>query len=86
MGTAFVYGYPMVDAAMGIVLPLHIHMGFGQMIEDYVPKRKFGILYDFCVWLLRLVTGVVLYGCYVINSKDVGLTRLTKQLWTGKKE
>ena len=86
MGAAALSGHPLADTAMGIILPLHMHMGFGQMIEDYIPKRKFGILYDICGWVLKIATGLVLYGCYIVNSRDVGLTRMTKQLWTGKKE
>jgi succinate dehydrogenase (ubiquinone) membrane anchor subunit len=86
MGGAFVYGGPMVDTVLALVLPVHIHMGFGQIIEDYVPARKYGFLNVLAVWAMRLVTVVSVYGCYVINSSDVGLTQLIARLWTGKKE
>ena len=41
MGTAVVYGtIPAVDIALGIVLPLHIHLGFDTIIQDYIPERR----------------------------------------------
>lgn len=85
MGTAVIYGsVPVVDIALGIVMPFHIHLGFDCMIQDYLPKRRSPILNTICTWLLRLGTILTLYGCYVINSRDVGLTALTARLWTGK--
>ena len=110
MGTAVIYGsIPTVDIALGIVLPLHIHLGFDCIIQDYFPERRskvrkmriislslslvllvsnFTNLLQYLnllfTWLLRLGTVLTFYGCYVINSKDVGLTALTARLWTGK--
>lgn len=41
MGTAVIYGsIPTVDIALGIVLPLHIHLGFDCIIQDYLPERR----------------------------------------------
>jgi hypothetical protein len=41
MGTAAIYGtIPAVDIALGIVLPLHIHLGFDVIIQDYLPERR----------------------------------------------
>ena len=41
MGTAAIYGtIPAVDIALGIVLPLHIHLGFDCIIQDYIPARR----------------------------------------------
>jgi succinate dehydrogenase (ubiquinone) membrane anchor subunit len=85
MGTAMVFGtIPFVDLAMGVVLPLHCHIGFDAMIIDYFHERKTPILSKVLTWGLRIATVLTLYGCYVINTKDVGLTALVGQLWTGK--
>ena len=41
MGTAAIYGsIPSVDIALGVVLPLHIHLGFDCIIQDYLPERR----------------------------------------------
>ncbi|KAJ3274890.1 membrane anchor subunit of succinate dehydrogenase, Sdh4 [Terramyces sp. JEL0728] len=85
IGTAVYAGQnTLVDIALGIVLPLHCHIGFDAMITDYFPERKYKVLYHITTWALRVVTVIALFGCFIINSKDVGLTNLTKKLWTGK--
>ncbi|KAJ3316319.1 membrane anchor subunit of succinate dehydrogenase, Sdh4 [Blyttiomyces sp. JEL0837] len=75
---------PLVDLALGVVIPVHTHMGFDVMIQDYVPKRKYGILNTLCTWSLRGVTLLVLYGAYEFNTNDVGITALVQRLWTNK--
>ena len=41
IGTAMIYGsMPMVDIALGFVIPAHIHLGFDTIIQDYFPKRR----------------------------------------------
>ncbi|KAJ3344390.1 membrane anchor subunit of succinate dehydrogenase, Sdh4 [Entophlyctis luteolus] len=75
---------PLVDFGLGIVLPLHTHMGFDVMIQDYIPYRSFGVINTILTWGLRIATGVVLYGCFVFNTTDVGITAFVKRLWTGK--
>ncbi|KAJ3000794.1 membrane anchor subunit of succinate dehydrogenase, Sdh4 [Globomyces sp. JEL0801] len=85
VGSAFIYGsIPLVDIGLAIVLPLHTHMGFESCITDYVPKRVYGVLNTILSWILKVSTVLTLYGCYVINSQDVGMTALAKRLWTGK--
>ncbi|KAJ3261976.1 membrane anchor subunit of succinate dehydrogenase, Sdh4 [Boothiomyces macroporosus] len=85
MGAAVFGGQnTLVDIGLGIVLPLHCHIGFDAMITDYFPERKYKALNFITTWALRLVTAITLFGCFIINSKDVGLTNLTKKLWTGK--
>lgn len=56
MGTAVVYGsIPAVDIALGIVLPLHIHLGFDTIIQDYIPERRnkvcFLVLLEMHIWI-----------------------------------
>jgi succinate dehydrogenase (ubiquinone) membrane anchor subunit len=86
LGSAFMGSSPLVDTALGIVLPLHCYLGIDCMIQDYFPARRNRILNAVFGWTLKICTGLVLYGCYVINTSDVGLTNLTKRLWTGKLE
>ncbi|KAJ3093266.1 membrane anchor subunit of succinate dehydrogenase, Sdh4 [Physocladia obscura] len=80
----FAGSIPLVDLGLGVVIPLHTHLGFDVMIQDYVPKREFGILNTILTWALRATTAVVLYGCFVFNTTDVGITAFIKRLWTGK--
>ncbi|KAI8821594.1 CybS-domain-containing protein [Chytriomyces cf. hyalinus JEL632] len=80
----FVGPIPLVDFGLGLVLPLHTHFGFDTMVQDYVPQRTYGALNSILTWGLRLVTGVVMYGCFLFNTTDVGITAFVKRLWTGK--
>jgi succinate dehydrogenase (ubiquinone) membrane anchor subunit len=85
IGAAFIAGpLPLIDLGLGVVLPLHTHMGLDTCIQDYVPQRKYGVLHTVCVWLLRAGTGLTLYGMYQFNTNDVGITAFFKRLWTGK--
>lgn len=87
LGTAMIYGsIPLVDISLGFVLPLHCHIGFDCIIQDYLPARKTKILNVIATWLLRIATGLTMYGCYVINSQDIGITGVVARLWTGKTE
>ena len=75
---------PAIDFALGFVIPLHCYFGFESMIVDYLPPHRAGFLNTVALWTARIATVFVVYGCYVINTADVGLTALTKRLWTGK--
>ena len=84
LATAFVAGpIPLVDFALGWVLPLHCHIGFDAMIQDYLPARRAKILNLILSWTLRLTTALVIYGCYLFNTNDVGITAFVGRLWTG---
>ncbi|ORX64000.1 CybS-domain-containing protein [Basidiobolus meristosporus CBS 931.73] len=74
--------HPMVDFALGFILPIHCHMGFGAMIQDYFPKRKFPRANRASVIGLRLATAGAMYGCYELNTNDIGLTETVIKLWT----
>ncbi|KAJ3088316.1 membrane anchor subunit of succinate dehydrogenase, Sdh4, partial [Physocladia obscura] len=80
----FAGSIPLVDLGLGVVIPLHTHVGFDVMIQDYVPKREFGFFNTILTWTLRATTAVVLYGCFVFNTADVGITAFIKKLWIGK--
>ncbi|KAJ3183613.1 membrane anchor subunit of succinate dehydrogenase, Sdh4 [Gaertneriomyces sp. JEL0708] len=75
---------PYVDLGLGVVIPLHTHMGFQVIVDDYLPKRRTPILYRVSTGLVYGATGLVLYGCYQFNTNDIGITEFVKRLWTGK--
>ncbi len=80
----FMFGSdPMVDLALGVVLPLHCYLGVGCIIEDYLPKRRSGNVYKAAKVGLGLATVLTMYGCYQLNTTDVGITETMKRIWTG---
>lgn len=73
------------DMLLGVVLPLHCHMGFGQIITDYLNKRKIGFLFNrLVVGSLYGMTALSIYGLYRFNTNDVGITEFTRNVWTAK--
>ncbi|GJJ06058.1 hypothetical protein Clacol_000246 [Clathrus columnatus] len=83
-GAAFVTGsttYPVLDGILGVALVVHSHMGFDQVVLDYLDKRKFSIIGPIVKWTLRAATAGVLVGVYQFNTNDIGLTELIKRLW-----
>ncbi|KAJ3093267.1 membrane anchor subunit of succinate dehydrogenase, Sdh4 [Physocladia obscura] len=85
VGTALAAGpVSAIDFALGIFVPLHTHMGFDTMIQDYVPTRKYRQANLALRWSLRVLTGLVLYSVFCFNTMDVGLTAFVQRLWTGE--
>lgn len=81
--SAFQGAHPITDGLLGVVVPIHAHIGFDAMITDYLHPGKAGVLGNkLCVWGLRGATVLVLVGCYQFNTADVGLTELIKRAWT----
>lgn len=83
-GAAFVTSataYPVVDALLGVGLVMHSHLGFGQIVADYVHPRKFPVLGPVATWGLRTATVATLVGVYQFNTNDVGLTELIAKVW-----
>ncbi|TFL05093.1 CybS-domain-containing protein [Pterulicium gracile] len=74
--------YPVLDAILGASMVIHSHMGFDQIVVDYVHHRKFPILGPTANWTLRAVTVGVLVGVYQFNTNDIGLTELIVRTWT----
>lgn len=85
IATAFISAnpIPLVDFALGFVMPLHCHIGFDACITDYIPARRAKFLNSLCTWLLRLTTALSIYGCYLLNTHDVGITQFMRNLWNG---
>jgi succinate dehydrogenase (ubiquinone) membrane anchor subunit len=69
-----------IDLALGVIFPLHAHVGLNYIISDYVPKASrtiarsglMGFTVITCAGLLRL------------NLSGSGLTHTIKSLWIKK--
>jgi succinate dehydrogenase (ubiquinone) membrane anchor subunit len=90
VGGAAVVSSPMatglLNLGLGIVLPLHLHLGFGAIITDYLPQRKFPLLYRASRSLLYAGTALTLYGLYRFNTEDIGIIEGVKALWHAKRD
>lgn len=84
VGAAFIVPGKSVDMALGVLLPLHSHIGFGAIITDYLPKRKFPRVYLVARTLLYVGTTGVLFGLYQYNTTDVGICEGVRSLWQAK--
>lgn len=83
VGGAFaVYPNKMIDFGLGLVLPLHSHIGFSSIITDYLPKRKFPKIYPVAMSALYALTGLTLFGLYEFNTKGPGICEGVATLWT----
>lgn len=85
IGAAAFYPHSIVDFGLGIAVPLHCHIGFGSIITDYLPLRKFPVIYRFSRGVLYAATGLTIYGLYKFNTEDIGITEGVKKLWSAKK-
>ncbi|KAF9583865.1 membrane anchor subunit of succinate dehydrogenase, Sdh4 [Lunasporangiospora selenospora] len=73
---------PITDGLLGVVIPIHAHMGFDSMITDYLHPGKAGVWGNrACSWTLRGATVLTLVGCYQFNTSDIGLTELVMKAW-----
>jgi succinate dehydrogenase (ubiquinone) membrane anchor subunit len=84
-GAFVVPGKGFIDFALGIVIPLHSHIGFGSVITDYLPARKFPRIYLFARGLLGAATAGAIYGLYLYNTNDMGITEGVRSLWKANK-
>ncbi|KAI8612389.1 CybS-domain-containing protein [Chytriomyces sp. MP71] len=82
-GLAFGPLWP-VDYGLAILLPIHTHLGFGTMIQDYLPERRNARVHRAATWALRITTGLVVYALVTFNMYDVGVTAFVQRLWTGQ--
>ncbi|KAF9345994.1 membrane anchor subunit of succinate dehydrogenase, Sdh4 [Mortierella sp. AD094] len=74
--------HPITDGLLGVVVPIHAHLGFDAMVTDYLHPGKVGNFGNkFFSWTLRGATVLVLVGCYQFNTSDIGLTELIKKSW-----
>ncbi|KAL7753450.1 membrane anchor subunit of succinate dehydrogenase, Sdh4 [Sorochytrium milnesiophthora] len=77
-------GHPVNDALLGVLVPLHCHIGVDAIFTDYFHKRKYPVFSHVTTWGLRVVTAAVMYACYKINTTDVGLTETVARVWRAK--
>lgn len=74
--------HPITDGLLGVVVPIHCHVGFDAMITDYLHPAKVGVWGNKAfTWTLRGATVLALIGCYQFNTNDIGLTELVKKAW-----
>ncbi|PHH76241.1 hypothetical protein CDD80_1690 [Ophiocordyceps camponoti-rufipedis] len=72
---------PTMDAIFCSAMLLHSHMGFQQVIIDYVPKKRYPGLRKACWWGLNLATLTVGVGLYEFETNDVGVVEAVKRIW-----
>jgi len=69
---AFIVGpNPLIDLALGVVIPWHCHLGFGVILDDYLPKRRNPAANAILLWTLRGGTLLVLIGCFQFNTNGL---------------
>ncbi|ORX58867.1 hypothetical protein DM01DRAFT_1381513 [Hesseltinella vesiculosa] len=73
---------PVTDTLLGVVLPLHIHIGFDSCITDYFGPRKAPVLNKVMNAALYGSTAATLFACYHFNTNDIGLTEFIARVWT----
>lgn len=66
-----------VDLALGVLIPLHAHVGMNNVISDYVPKAQRQLVR--ISWLG--VTAVMLLGFLRVNLEGAGITETIKTVW-----
>ncbi|KAI8987399.1 CybS-domain-containing protein [Mycotypha africana] len=82
IGGQLVYGAsPVLDTLLGVVLPIHLHIGWDACITDYFNKRRSVVLNKIMTATLWASTTGVLVGCYQFNTNDIGLTEFISRLW-----
>ncbi|KAG2207185.1 CybS-domain-containing protein [Mucor mucedo] len=72
---------PITDTLLGVVLPLHLHIGFDACITDYFNPRNGVIVNKVMTGALWAATTGVLVGCYQFNTNDIGITEFISKLW-----
>ncbi len=66
-----------VDIALGVLFPLHAHVGMNYVISDYVPKA----LRSLARAGLLGVTIITAAGLLKLNLTGAGVTETFKSLW-----
>ncbi|KAI8063769.1 CybS-domain-containing protein [Gongronella butleri] len=83
IGSQLAFGAaPITDTLLGVILPLHIHIGFDSCITDYFGARKAPVMNKLMNAALYGSTAATLYASYHFNTNDIGLTELVARAWT----
>ncbi|KAF5022330.1 hypothetical protein F66182_5617 [Fusarium sp. NRRL 66182] len=72
---------PTLDAILCSILLLHSHMGFQQVVIDYIPSRTYPGLRKLFKWLLNIATVLAGVGLYEFETNDVGITEAVRRVW-----
>ncbi|CAN6648191.1 mitochondrial inner membrane protein Shh4p [Trichomonascus vanleenenianus] len=72
---------PVLDATLGSLLIMHVHIGLESCIIDYIPKRVYGQFHKLAIAALWGGSAVALYGLYELEKKDDGLTESIRKIW-----
>eukprot|EP01006_Ploeotia_vitrea_P045366 TRINITY_DN66936_c7_g1_i1.p1 TRINITY_DN66936_c7_g1~~TRINITY_DN66936_c7_g1_i1.p1 ORF type:complete len:199 (+),score=91.76 TRINITY_DN66936_c7_g1_i1:70-666(+) len=67
-----------IDFAMGVVVPIHAHIGMTYVIDDYVPR---GSQTAIARGVLLFITLLMLYGLLKVNLCGPGISESVKALW-----
>ncbi|KNE70189.1 hypothetical protein AMAG_15157 [Allomyces macrogynus ATCC 38327] len=87
IGYAMVVGAdPINDMILASTLVAHMHLGLDQVVTDYVPVRRYPRGGKAANWALRGLTMLVLYGCWRINTQDVGMAESFRRVWRARDE
>ena len=70
-----------VDLAMGVVVPLHAHIGLRNVLVDYVHGAS---TQKALIAALAGVTVLTAVGLTKFNLTDVGITQALKDLWVAQ--
>lgn len=75
-----------IDIALGVVIPVHAHIGLNACAADYIPKfapsgAAEGLLFASRCAILGTTT-VIMLGLFDLNMGGKGITGVLKALWT----
>lgn len=71
-----------VDFALGLIIPVHMHIGLVGIAEDYVPRSQQGVA-RLVLAVLSVLTAV---GLLKVNLCGAGITESVKCLWREPKQ
>lgn len=66
-----------VDMGLGVLIPVHMHIGMINVIEDYVPRHQQSYA-KMAMIAVSVLTGV---GLLKVNLCGPGITESVKSLW-----
>jgi len=69
-----------VDVLLGVLLPVHSHIGLNIIVSDYVPKSTRPAARA----LVLAVSVIAAAGLLKLNLQGAGLTESVKSLWRKK--
>jgi succinate dehydrogenase (ubiquinone) membrane anchor subunit len=72
---------PVMDAVLCSLIVIHSHMGFQNVIIDYLPKKRMPKIRKGVMWSLNAATALVAVGLYEFETTDVGVTEAIARLW-----